>query len=423
MHVLFLNQPFYPDVAATGQHVHDLGEHLVQQGHRVTVVASRSLYGRRGGKLPKREVVDGIEVYRVGVNLFGKGPLPLRMIDFALFYLLATWRVLRVRRVDAIVCLTTPPMIALVGVAMKALKRCQFVYWVMDLYPDVLVACDVLSPRNGLTWALTKINNLCIRRSDRTVVLGRCMKRRLMGKGLPGEKVSVIRVWGDVAELSDGAGGENRYRALWHLENKFVVMYSGNFGLGHDVRTMCDAAERLRHREDIRFVFAGGGKHKKCVEDFLAGHKLGHAQCQPYQPREQLGALLSLADVHLASLIEPLSGVIVPSKVFGIMAAGRPTLFIGPADSEAAQLLHEHGCGQTFRPGDGETLAAAIERLADHREQARAMGERGREAMLQHYDRVQACGQWEQLLSSLIRHRGAAAPRDAEEQQPYEKVS
>jgi glycosyltransferase involved in cell wall biosynthesis len=444
MRVLLLNQTFYPDVAATAQHAHDLARYLVHEGHEVVVIASRSIYGQKGASLPRRETVDGIEIHRVGVSLFGKARILLRLVDFALFYLLATVKVFMIRRPDVVVPFTTPPMIGLVGWLLKLVKRVPYVYWIMDLYPDVLVACGVIGPNSTYARLLERVNNLCVRKSFRTVVLGRCMKQRLIDKGLAAEQVTTINVWGDVQEIAPppeppeqspeqlagaglhlpgagadlrravarlpGAGADlpgaglqlpgegNPYRAAWGLRGKFVVMYSGNFGIGHDVLTMCEAAERLKHREDIRFVFVGGGKRKGTVERFIAEHGLKNCQSHPYQPREKLGALLTLADLHLGSLIEPLCGVIVPSKTYGMMASGRPGIFIGPAASEAGRVLVENGCGEVIRIGDSAGLAQAIERLAGDERLAREMGRNAREAMEHRYDRRHACAAWEQLL-------------------------
>lgn len=402
MRILLLNQTFYPDVAATAQLGYDLAQHLTQQGHEVTVIASRSLYGQAGAALPRRETVDGINIRRVGVSLFGKRSIFLRLIDFALFYLLAGWAALRLPKQDVAICFTTPPMIATVGLMLRKLRGTRVVYWVMDLYPDVLTAAGVLRENSLPARTLTAINNHCVRKADRTVVLGRCMQQRLIDKGLPAEKIECIRVWSDTSELATADDASNTYRQQWGLDGKFVVMYSGNFGLGHDLESLCEAAQLLRDREDIAFAFVGGGKRKAFVEQYVAEHNLTNAQCHPYQPREKLGELLSAADVHLASQLVKMSGVLVPSKAFGIMAAGRPTIMLGPDTGEIALLLRQHDAGIVLQPGDSEGLAGAIASLADDRTRARAMGQRARHAMQAHYDRRHACTAWAELLSRVV---------------------
>jgi colanic acid biosynthesis glycosyl transferase WcaI len=401
MRILMLNQVFYPDVAATAQHAHDLAKHLVAHGHEVAVIASRSIYGKKGAALPKREVVDGIEINRVGKSIFGKASIAARVLDFGLFYLAAMFKALTVRKPDVIICFTTPPFIALVGWLVRLLRGSKFVYWVMDLYPDLPVACGVMKPKSIITRFFEAINRFCLRTADRTVVLGRCMRQRVLNKGIKPRHVVHIGVWADQAEVQPIARESNPYRAEWSLGDRFVVMYSGNFGLGHDVDTMCQAALRLRGDDRIRFVFAGDGKKKRMVEWFVERQSLDNCVLAPYQPRERLDASLSCADLHLATLLEGVEGIMVPCKLFGIMAAGRPTLFIGHPDSELARVLVEHDCGMVIRQGDVDGLVTAIQKLEADRAWNARMGENARAALIRAYDRAQACEAWRRMLEEL----------------------
>jgi colanic acid biosynthesis glycosyl transferase WcaI len=411
MRVLLLNQVFYPDVAATAQHAHDLGKHLVAHGHEVTAIASRSLYGQKGAALPKREVVDGIRIVRVGKSLFGKAGIVARIADFALFYLLAALRVVFGRRQDVIVCFTTPPFIALVGWLLRLTRRTRFVYWVMDLYPDLPVACGVMKPKGLSTRFFEGLNRFCLRRADRTVVLGRCMLERVLGKKVKPERVIHIGVWSDQDEVKPIARAENPYRAEWNLGDRFTVMYSGNFGLGHDVDTMCRAAEMLKDDDSIRFVFAGGGKKKAIVDAFVKDKGLTNCVLAPYQPREKLDASLSVADLHLATLLEGVEGIMVPCKLFGIMAAGRPCVFIGHPTSELSRVLGEYDAGLTVRQGDAESLVRVIRQLAADRARATTMGENARRALALAFGREDACERWRLMLEDVAERRKPEAWR------------
>ncbi|TVQ51497.1 MAG: glycosyltransferase WbuB [Phycisphaerales bacterium] len=409
MRVLLINQVFYPDVAATAQHAHDLARHLVAHGHEVHAIASRSIYGQKGAALPKYEVVDGIHIHRVGKSLFGKSTIFARVLDFGLFYVAATIKAFLIRRPDVVVCFTTPPFIALVGWLLRLIKRTKFVYWVMDLYPDLPVACGVMKPRSLSTRFLERINRFCLQRADRTVVLGRCMLQRVREKGVSGEHLVHIGVWSDQSEIKPMPRETNPYRTEWNLGNRFVVMYSGNFGLGHDVDTMCQAALRLRETEEVRFVFVGGGKKKDTVDDFVHEHRLENCVLAPYQPREKLDQSLSCADVHLVSLTEGIEGIMVPCKLFGIMAAGRPAIFIGHPGSELARVLAEHDCGAVVRQSDVDALVETIERMAHDTDWTRSMGDRARDALGAAYSRHDACEQWRELLEDVV-----GVPRAAE---------
>ncbi len=401
MRILILNQVNHPDVAATAQHAHDLARHLVNHGHQVTAIASRSLYGQKGAALPKRETVDGVEIVRVGKSLFGKAGIVARVADFGLFYLAAGVRAIFGKRYDVVVCFTTPPFIAVVGWLMRLLRGTRFVYWVMDLYPDVAVACGVMKPKGLATRFFTAVNRFCLRRADRTVVLGRCMEQRVRDHGAAGDNVRRIGVWATQQVGGPIEHADNPYRKEWDLGDKFVVMYSGNFGLAHDVDTMCRAAEKLKDDDRVRFVFAGGGKKKQEAEAFVEAHGLRNCVLAPYQPLERLHESLSCADLHLASLLEGAEGMIVPCKLFGVMAARRPCAFIGSPTSELSRVLEEHDCGMTIRQGDSDALVRIIEELRDDGERCRVLGENAYAALLEAYDSQTCCERWRVLLEEL----------------------
>jgi glycosyltransferase involved in cell wall biosynthesis len=401
MRVLVVNQVFYPDVAATAQHAHDLARHLVARGHEVTVIASRSIYGQRGASMPGRETVDGIEIRRVGRSFFGKAGIVGRALDFGLFLLAAVGRSLLVPRPDVVVCLTTPPFIALVGVLLQLARRSRFVYWVMDLYPDVPIACGVMRAGSLASRGFEAISRCCLRRADRVVVLGRCMERRVLDKGIDAERIARIGVWADPEEIAPIDPAASPYRREWGADGGTVVMYSGNFGLAHDMATICGAMAALKDEPRIRFVLVGGGKGLRGVEAFVDRSGLQNVLFLPYQPRARLADLLGAADVHLASMRPGLEGLIVPSKLFGIMAAARPVVFIGPSDSEIAMVLDAERCGVTVAQGDVAGLATAIRSLVDEPRKARSMGERGRRALEADCSRQIRCEAWLGLLEQL----------------------
>lgn len=406
LHILLLNQAFYPDVVATAQLGKDLADELVRRGHRVSAVASRSIYGRAGASLPAREPVPVyaggpapvgvIDIHRVGASIFGKAGYGARVLDFALFYALALLKVLSLPRADVVVSFTTPPFIALVGLISRWLRGSKAIYWVMDLYPDLPVACGVMREGAIGTRLMEGVNRFLLRHSDTTVVLGRCMRERVLGKGVPAARLRFIPVWGDGGEATPG--GPNPYRERWAPGGEFVVMYSGNFGLGHEAGTILEVVRKLREEKGIRFVFVGGGKRRAEVEGFIARHGLGNAFWEDYQPRESLSLSLAAGDIHLISLREGVEGIMVPSKLYGIMAAGRASVFVGHPSSEIARVLTEHDAGVTVREGDAEGLAAAILALRKDAARRAAMGENARRALRGRYDRATACAMWADLI-------------------------
>jgi glycosyltransferase involved in cell wall biosynthesis len=412
LHVVLLNQAFHPDVVATAQMAKDLADELVKGGMKVTAIASRSIYGKSGASLPKYEVVkvEGgeIEIHRVGFSFFGRASTFLRILDFGFFYLLAALKLMMIRRPDVVVGFSTPPYIALLTILCRWLRGSRAVYWAMDLYPDVIIASGMIREGSPLTGVLSFMHRWLVRHADASVVLGRCMMDKVLAKA--GDKarsrVKFIPVWSDEAGVRPIERGANGLRSTFNLGDAFTVMYSGNFGHGHDAATTMHAMTALKGRtstgtDGVRFLFVGGGKRRKEIEGFIAKESIANAAYHDYQPREKLAESLSCGDVHLISLLEGMEGLIVPSKCFGIMAVARPAIFIGNPSSEIARVLVENDCGIVVRQGDGEGLTRAIEALAADPERARAMGERGRAAFMRHYSRTQACGAWNKLLVAV----------------------
>jgi len=409
MRVLLINQTFYPDVAATAQHGHDLARFLVANGHQVSVIASRSIYGKAGTALPAFETVDGIEIHRVGRSIYGKAGLLARTTDFALFYLLTAMKSIQIGRHDVSVCFTTPPFIALLGLVLRALRGTKLVYWVMDLYPDVLVVTGVLDERSLTTRVLERLNRLALARADRTVVLGRCMERRVLAKGIAPGKIERINVWSDVNEICPRPRAENSYRREWGVGERTLVMYSGNFGIGHDVDTFAAGAKILSDRTDIMFAFIGGGKRKTQLVEAMRARGLTNFIEADYQPRERLGELLSAADIHLVSMMPRWTGVMVPSKIYGTLAAERPVVWVGGEGTEAASVVHEADCGFVIAPGDAQGFADAVRRLADDSELRVAMGRRARQALAEKWGAPIAMRRWLSLLEGVV---GGSARKD-----------
>jgi glycosyltransferase involved in cell wall biosynthesis len=389
-------------VVATAQHGHDLGRYLVDHGHDVTAIASRSIYGEKGVALPKRATVDGIEIYRVARSLFGKSTIIGRLFDFLFFYVAATWRALTLPRHDVVICFTTPPFIAYSGLILRLFKKTRVVHWVMDLYPDVPVACGLMRQDSLTSRFFDHLSRRLMRSVDMNIVLGRCMEALVRSKGVDDSKITLIGVWSDQEEVNPVPPEQNHFRRDWNIADRTLIMYSGNFGLGHDLETILAAADRLRDDDRIMFAFVGGGRKKPEVEVFIAQHEL-ESSCvlAPYQPREQLDELLSAGDVHLVSLLEGAEGCIVPCKLFGIMAAARPAVFIGNAASEISRVIVESGCGTCVAQGDVDALVEAIELYVEHPDAREAAGARGRQSLIEHHAREHRCKAWLELLESL----------------------
>lgn len=378
--ILFLNRVYPPADGATGQLLAELAPELARRGHRVTVVTSRP-----GAGSASSEIVDGVYVERVSGLPFTRASHWRRALSYLSLYPALLWRALRMPRADVVVTLTDPPLLLVLGVVLKALKGSRHVHWAQDIYPELAEEISIL-PKNGLVArALRWISTAGLRHADRVIAVGRCMKARLVQRGLAPSTIEVIPNWGhgrDQREANPRA--TNSFRNEHGLGDRFVIMYSGNLGLAHPFEAMLDAAERLRSTHPhALFLFVGDGPRLPWVREQAARRKLENVRFLPFQPREKLTQSLAAADLHLASMLHELSGLVVPSKVYGVMSAGRPCMFLGPEESEAAQFILQNGCGCVLSKATGARLASCLSQwigdaalLRETCERVEAVGER-----------------------------------------------
>jgi glycosyltransferase involved in cell wall biosynthesis len=396
--VIFLNRFFYPDQSATSQILSDLAFDLAALGVNVRVVTSRLRHGGGGG-LPPSETVQGVAVDRVWSTASGLPGLLGRALDYVSFYVSATWMLWR--RVDAstvVVCKTDPPLISLFAAPIVRLRGATLVNWLQDLFPEVARALHVKGVHGFKFRLLQRARNASLRAARTNVVLGHRMEDLVTRQGVPPDSLRIIPNWADGNAIRPLAPSLNPLRVEWGVADKFVVGYSGNFGRAHEFATILDAAKLLVGRRDVAFLFIGGGAQRRSVEEAAARLGLPNIHFQPYQPRERLTESLGAADAHLISLNPALEGLIVPSKFYGIAAAGRATLFIGDLDGEIPRVLRKAECGLALNMGDAAGLAEAIGTLADDRRMCERMGENARALLVGHYGRDHAVHAWRDVL-------------------------
>lgn len=397
--LIFVNRYFYPDHSATSQLLTDLAFYLAEKSYRVTVIASRQLYGDADGLLPSGEDVRGVKVCRVWSTRFGRGRLLGRAIDYATFYLSAALALFKyVRFGDVVVAKTDPPLISVVAAVVTSLTGARLINWTQDLFPEIAGALQV--PGVGLVeQGLRQLRNHALRTASRNIVIGECMAARLRTEGVPAQSIRVIHNWADAMSIRPIAHHDNPLRSEWTLQDKFVVGYSGNLGRAHEFQTILEAAEQLSDSPNIRFLFIGDGTQLDSLRQEVNQRGLSNFLFQPYQPRERLSYSLSAVDLHMVSLRPEVEGLIVPSKFYGIAAAGRPVLFMGSSTGEIARILREHHCGYTVGVGETKQTVAIIARLADDESECRRLGHAARIALEQHYDKPAAFRAWDDVLT------------------------
>jgi len=411
--ILFINQYYWPDHASTAQHLTDLAESLAARGFECHVLCAQSRYKPGDPAPPRFEIHKGVHIHRVPATSLGRKSTLRRMVDYLSFYGRAVIKAFRLPRFDAVVTLTTPPIIGLVGTLLRRFKGTPHVCWSMDLHPDASLALRRMSPRNPVVRGLAWLSDHVLRQADRVVVLGPYMADRILMKKARPDRLTTIPVWSRRDEVYPVAHSSNALRKRLGLGDELVAMYSGNLGLAHVFDEFIEAARRLRERSDIVFLYVGGGPRLAEVKDAKEREGLDNIRILDYVPREELHLSLSVADVHLISMRPEMTGIVVPGKLYGIMAAARPALFVGPPHCESADLIRRAGCGFVVNLGDADGVVAALERLGEDRNLARQMGEKGRRIFLTTHEMGPCCHQWFELMRGIVGPRPVAAPTQA----------
>ena len=428
--IIFLNRFFYPDHSATSQMLSDLAFALAAKGHAVQVITSRLTYdGHRS--FPASETIGAVAVSRIPTTAFGRDNLLGRTLDYFTFYLSAGLRlVLEAQRGDLIVVKTDPPMLSVVAAPIAWVKGARTINWLQDLFPEVATALGVgrAKPQKWTISILRRLRDLTLKFADANVVLGERMAARLRERRVPEDRITIIANWANGNTIRPVERTQNALRKEWNLKDVFVVGYSGNLGRAHSFETFLAAIAHLEAqqkaarktpvfasagsdawheasddadplpRPDIRWLFIGGGAQTERLRAAVQERGFGSVMFRPYQPSERLSESLSAADVHLISLKPNLEGLIVPSKYYGIAAAGRPVIFVGHPDGELARIIKDSGTGFVVRDGDGAGLAEAIRNLARNPKLAAEQGACARRLFEAKYDLSHAVTAWESLI-------------------------
>ena len=374
MHIAFFNRSYFPDTTATSQVLTDLCQDLVRDhGCRVSVVAGVPLLPATTAEpmrgIVRREEHHGVQILRARGTRFSKRRFTGRAANYVTYFLSACYAGLRLDRPDIVVALTDPPIIGLA--AWLAGKRfgAPLVMAFQDLFPEVTVLIDDFQS-DTVNAALQGVNRFLVRRAACNVAIGETMRQRLIdGKGAPPERTSIIAHWADTGAIVPGPK-RNPFSEAHGLAGKFVVMHSGNIGLSQNLETLVDTAAILRDVPDIQVVFVGEGVKKVELQERAAALGLTNVTFLPFTPRERLSESFATADVFVISLQRGLAGYIVPSKLYGILAAGRPFVAAVEDECEVAAIVRAKQCGRLAEPGNARDLADQI--LAFHADRALA---------------------------------------------------
>jgi colanic acid biosynthesis glycosyl transferase WcaI len=417
VHILFLNRSYYPDTAATGQLLTDLCEDLVRHhGCRVSVIAGVPLLPEHAKVVNVRGLVgreshNGVEIFRARGSRFDKRRFVGRAANYVSYFLTACYAGMKMNRPDVVVALTDPPIIGVAGWLAARRARAPLVMAYQDLFPEVTVLLKDFHS-DTINGALQAVNRFLCRKADRIVALGETMRQRLIeNKGAPAERTLIIPSWADTRTIVPGPK-RNPFAELHGLADKFVVMHSGNIGLSQSLETVVEAAALLKGIQDLQVVFVGDGVNKPNLVAQAQALQLSNVSFLPFQPKDRLCESFASADVFIVSLQRGLAGYIVPSKLYGILAAGRPYVAAVEPTCEVAAITNAHQCGLVAEPSNARAMAEAITTLYNDASLRRRCGENARRASAA-FDRSAQVNKYASLFRELLAERPALAPAPA----------
>lgn len=394
--IVFIEQFYYPEGWGGAQLPRDVTIDLARHGMDVEVICGSDQYAAVEGDNTEDPTASGVRIRRIP-RLIGGDIHRLKLLRQLWFYACALPLLLIRRRPDLVVAQTNPPLVVPLAMLAALVHRRPGMIIAQDIYPEVMLAHGMLRDGAGATRLLRRVFGWAYRRARAVISLGPVMTERLLAKGVSRARIVEICNWA-TGEETVVRGASNRLRDEWHLDGCFVLLYSGNLGIAHDVETPIRAMQLLRERvPNLRLVFVGKGSRLEQARSLAAELGLGDVvQFRGFVPLELLPHSLGLADAALVTLLPGFEGLVVPSKLLGYMARAVPTLYVGP-DSDVARFVARSGGGACVAAGDVEAFVRTVEQWVAHPEALRAAGA----AAAAHYE------------AELSRAQGLAAYRQA----------
>ena len=413
--VALLTQYFYPEIPGTAQISTDLALGLEEAGFDVDVFTGQPAF-LESRRLPSREEYCGVQIYRAYSRRLSHKGTGSRLLNGATVAVITFVNLVRSSKPDVVLVDSTSPFLLVAAWLLGKLRRVPYVFLVHDVYPEIAVQLGIVRPRAIATriwrWTYGRVYGS----AARIVVLGPRM-RDVVSKSLPRERWDrcvVIPNWADGDSIVPRSREDNELRRELGLVEKLVVLYSGNMGLAHDMETVVEAADRLRHLSDLRFLFIGDGGRREAVAGMVRDKGLEGVIMLPYQPADVLPYSLTCGDISLVTLGKGIEGLSVPSKLYSSLAAGLAILAVMGPGSEVGDVIEEHGCGYRVTQGDVDGLVDAISGLHADPHLLAAMRRRARECFEGNFTRSMNIGRYVSLLRAVATDARPADLADAD---------
>ncbi|MFN5513457.1 MAG: glycosyltransferase family 4 protein [Cyanobacteriota bacterium] len=402
MKISILTQFFPPDYAATGQLIEELATGLTERGHEVQVFAGQPGYAYDQPMATPVEVQQGVLIRRTRTSRIWPERIRGRAVGGVLYCLRALVKLRkRHRQGDLLLVTTEPPYLGILALALKFLYKRSYVSLIYDLYPDVVVALEVLPPGHWLVRFWQILNRQVWRQAEAIIVLSSTM-RDLIASQCPEvrDKITVIHNWTDLESIQPLPKSVNTFARKQGLDRVFTILYSGNLGRCHDIETIMETALILREAP-VRFVVIGKGAKLAPFKAFVEERRLSNCLFLPLQPKEMIPYSLTACDLSLVSLDKGMEGLIAPSKFYSCLAVGRPVAVICESHSYLRQIVEAADCGRAIPNGDAPALADFIETLRQSPETVERLGQHARRYAEAHFSRDHCIDQYARLIAHL----------------------
>jgi glycosyltransferase involved in cell wall biosynthesis len=402
-----VSELYYPERTSTGHFLTGIAEGLASR-FRVNALCAQPTYSARGTVAPRKEVHNGVHIHRCRSTALDKNVLAFRIVNIATMTVSMLIAALAgMRRGDLVLVVTNPPLLPYVMLLAARMRGARTVLLVHDVYPEVLVATGMIGPHSFLEKLGQRASQFLLRGVDRIVAIGRDMRDVLLRRGEDlRQKIDIIPNWGDTDVVVPNNPAADRLLSSLGLQDKFVVQYLGNMGRTHPLDLLLDAAKLLSSDAEVHFIFCGEGARRRSMERRIERERPANVTLLPPCSSEDLPAHLDACDLSVIALIPGMSGNSVPSRMYNVMAAGKPILAISEDDSELCRVVREEDIGWTLSAkATTEDIATVIRAAAADRARLETMGQRARHAAEERYSRTHVVESFGALFDGMSRAR------------------
>ena len=394
-----VSEVYYPELTSTGYYLTAIAEGLADS-FDVKALCGQPNYSSRGVKAPKRELHNGVEIYRASGTRLNKNNIVLKLVNMLTLSLSMLFHsVSKFHRGDRILVVTTPPTMPFLIAAASLLRGSPYTLLIHDAYPEVMAAVGTVKRNSFFYRTIDYFNRWLYKHARKIIVVGRDMKN-LISKKSSGLNISIdyIPNWAEIDDVKPRQRSENLLITELGIENKLIVLHAGNIGYPTDVDTLIDVMKTLNGDDRFHFVFIGSGVKRHLLENAIDKFDLINLSLLDPRPRGEQIDFLNACDIGLVSLVKDMYGAAMPSKTYNIMAAGKPVLALTDEGSELALVIDESRIGWHLEPGDANALRATLDEICERRSELRSIGNRAREAAERDYSLSTAIARYREAL-------------------------